>query len=1574
MIKFSTSLKPQDTSSFLFSTLLSRTILLCIFLINAFSLQAQNSCGCVDCPKAIPDADTLISAVNITGALSNNLAAPGQGVCKVCVKFSHGFVSDLKIILISPVGQRITLIAPISQQGYTPLSKWNVCFVPCSAVPNPDPGFPAQWSNSGWGAFGNYTGSYHPYQGACLEDFNLGPVNGTWRLMVIDGDDLQVGTLQDWTIEFCDPNGLDCIRCEANAGSLTSYPAVTACKGSSSLKLTIPPTYTTSNPAPSGAYYGYSYIVSRNDTIVRIQPTTDYRNLPAGNYTICGMSYRLTDAAKIPSPNNKLTLTQLKSQLVGASPLFCGKITNSCIPMTILPTYVQSKTVTACVFYEFNGTKIFNSGTYQGKWKSKDGCDSIINLTLTVNQPKIVNRNASTCAGKPYSFGNKLLTSSGIYRDTTISKITGCDSITFLTLLVFDANIYNDNKTICDGDSLKFGKRFVKKEGTYRDTIKTAKGCDSIIVLDLKLKKGSVKLIDTTVCENSCFKFQSIDYCKTGVYDIKLNVKSSNGCDSVVRINLKIFPHLKDTLRRQICQGDTIRIGKNKYFQTGNYFDLLKAKNGCDSASIWSFIEVKNVITVNLKKDICQGESFSFNGKIYNSSTTQTANNKSKNGCDSITNLTLMVHPKYNLSKKFYVCYGDTLKIGNNKYFKNGFYKDTLKTAWGCDSIIQSEVIALPKLETYLTQKLCEPSVIVVGNKVYSKSGIYRDTLSSVNGCDSVIRLDLTIYPKIDITINESYCFGDNPVDFPKTGIYKKIFKTQIGNCDSTVTYDVIVYPEIKKTINAQICTGSSYSIGNQIFTTAGQHIVKDTSDVTGCDSTIVLNLTLTNQIKNNLTLKLCDGESVTIGSKKYEKTTKDTVLLKSFAGCDSIVYLDLTINPRHLIELEHTLCDGDCIKIGGINYCKSGTTILENKNRLGCDSVTIIKINIKKRPVTEFTAILCYGECYKLGKKIICVTGFHQDTLTAANGCDSILSLDLTIRPQKKDSIYQIICAESSQAEGIFTTILKTSQGCDSIIVNQYKKMPKKTATIKKRLCRGENIVINNKVFDKTGIYTEIIKDVGMYKCDSTISLEINVIDSIVVNKKDSVCNNQPYFHHGQLISQPKKIAERYNLSGACDSIFNLDVYFKSCLINFEVKSTSINCINQNGGSLIVNGLDSAFLTFFYAWRPINSPNFSPTITIKGNQADTIPNLAAGEYEIKIWTESGWTKIEKLTIQDIKPLKAQLNVSDYQGFGVSCDGKDDGSITIQVNSGTAPYQYLWNGGFKTDKRAQISAGKYQVTITDAENCQLVLDTTLIAPPPITMKIISKNLTCFQSMDGVIQIDSVYKAIPPYIYSIDAHAYTSSNKFQNLNASKHLILIKDKRGCVGDTIIALTEPDEIVVNLGRDTTINMGEIVKIQATVNLAPTQIQKLIWNDFITPTCATCLDVTVLPSQNTGYLLTVIDKNNCVGRDEMYVFVKDLPLFAPNSFSPNDDGINDGFTIFGDDNIFKISSLRIFNRWGDMVFEGLNFPPNDYTKGWDGKYKNVEQQGAVYIFVAEIEFRDKRKQVIKGEVLLIR
>jgi gliding motility-associated-like protein len=1547
----------------------------CFLLLSFLSLfqsetQAQYACGCVNCPQNIIDNNSITSIIDVKGAISNNLATAPQGVCRVCVKFKHDFVSDLQVSLISPAGQSIVLLAPVSQQGFTPFSTWNVCFVPCAAIPSPDPGFPAQWTNAGWGALGNYKGSYHPFDG-CLEDFNLGAVNGAWKLVVKDGDNLQAGVLFDWSIEFCDPNGIDCIRCEAKGGNLASYPAVSACKGNSKLLLTIPPKYTSSNPAPSAAYYGYNYVISKNDTIKRIQPTADLRTLPAGKYNVCGLSYRLIDAAKIPIADGKLTVTQLKAQIASVAPPYCAQVSAVCVPVEILPNPVTNLDSTACRCVTLNKIKYCQSGFYQQKFKTIEGCDSTVNINVNIIPPRSVTLNATTCKGLPYIIGTKKYTRQGAYKDTLVSIVTGCDSFVTLNLLVRDPNVLNYTKTICEGDSISQAGKYYKTQKIHIDTIKTVAGCDSILKLDLKVNKGNAKNINESRCEGDFVLIEGKKYDKTGIYNIKLNEKSSNGCDSILQLNLKINPIYKDTLRKEICQGDTVRIGKKKYFLTGNHIDTLRSKANCDSI-IYSFIEVKNKISINLKKHICQGEIFRFNGKNLSVSGTYNAAGKSKNGCDSLTELILTVHPKPFIKRDYTVCYGDTLKIGTHRYAKTGLYRDTLKTAFGCDSVHESNVVALPRLERYISPKLCKPAVLIIGKYVHTETGIYLDSLKSSTGCDSIIRVDLTVNSPKDTIINLSYCFGKNPSEYPTSKDYIKKLKTAT-NCDSTITFRVKIYPENKTVITTQICTGAGYTIGNQRFTTAGQHIVKDTSWLTGCDSTIILNLSVTNQIRVTLDKKICESDSIVVGGKAYySDQNKLEIPLKSDAGCDSIVTLNLQVNPRHFIKIEETICDGSCIVIGGVKYCKGGLYTIETKNRFGCDSLVSIVITIKKRPVTDITASICYGEFYQLGKKKIYESGFHQDTLKAVNGCDSILSLDLNVKPLSKDSIFEIVCYESTLKAGITKSVFKAKNGCDSTYIINRVKLNEKKATLQQTLCKGQTISVGNTIFDKSGTFNVVVPNVGKHKCDSTIILTINVLDSLVENKAVVLCNGETYQHHGVIFSKPINLKEKHTSVNNCDSIYNLSVSVVACKMKYRLSEKPLTCKSNIDAAIIIQGLDSAYINYFYTWTKLSSGFFSNQTILKGNEKDTISGLSAGKYIVRIHNGAGLIKEDTITFVTPKPLTASAQLSNYQGFGLTCANGKDGKISLTVSGGTAPYRYRWNNGMIAANRIGLSAGRYTVVITDSLDCSTVLDTILSQPKAVEVGLKIKTLTCYKSEDGAIEITGITNGTPPYTYSFDRQAFSSTTRFERLSAVPHIISIKDSKGCITDTAFFLKQPDKIKIDLGLDTTINVGEKVLIQASVNLPTAEIKRILWSDFVTPTCPTCLATLVSPTKNTGYLLTIFDKNNCVGFDEYFIFVKDLPIYIPTAFSPNDDGINDGFTIFGDDKVFKIKSLQIYNRWGDIVFDAQNLLPNDPTLGWDGKYKGTRQQTAVFVYTTVIELFDGTTQTLKGEVFL--
>ena len=91
------------------------------------------------------------------------------------------------------------------------------------------------------------------------------------------------------------------------------------------------------------------------------------------------------------------------------------------------------------------------------------------------------------------------------------------------------------------------------------------------------------------------------------------------------------------------------------------------------------------------------------------------------------------------------------------------------------------------------------------------------------------------------------------------------------------------------------------------------------------------------------------------------------------------------------------------------------------------------------------------------------------------------------------------------------------------------------------------------------------------------------------------------------------------------------------------------------------------------------------------------------------------------------------------------------------------------------------------------------------------------------------------------------------------------------------------------------------------------------------------------------------------------------------PNTFSPNNDGMNDYFYPRSG-SAYTISSLVIFNRWGQKLFEKTNFPSNNYSYGWDGKYMNREQAADVYIYMMELQCTDGKKIIKKGNITLLR
>lgn len=251
--------------------------------------------------------------------------------------------------------------------------------------------------------------------------------------------------------------------------------------------------------------------------------------------------------------------------------------------------------------------------------------------------------------------------------------------------------------------------------------------------------------------------------------------------------------------------------------------------------------------------------------------------------------------------------------------------------------------------------------------------------------------------------------------------------------------------------------------------------------------------------------------------------------------------------------------------------------------------------------------------------------------------------------------------------------------------------------------------------------------------------------------------------------------------------------------------------------------------------------------------------------------------------------------------------------------------------------------------------------------------------SCFDDDDGqiFIQAGTAYSGAVNIL--LNGNIYRENTDLPltitGLKSDVYEVELTDAAGCVKIESIDLTQPDKLLLNLGKDREIIKGDIVKIDAENNLF--DIAELNWIlGTATLSCTDCLNPIATPLETTFYKLSLTDEMGCEVTEQLRVFVKtEIPVFAPTAFSPNNDGENDAFTLFGDaEKVTQIKELQVFDRWGNLLFSQADFAPNDESEGWKGDFRGQEMKNDVYVWVARVQFFDGEVELLKGAVSLVR
>ncbi|MBK8672943.1 MAG: hypothetical protein IPN93_08125 [Bacteroidetes bacterium] len=295
----------------------------------------------------------------------------------------------------------------------------------------------------------------------------------------------------------------------------------------------------------------------------------------------------------------------------------------------------------------------------------------------------------------------------------------------------------------------------------------------------------------------------------------------------------------------------------------------------------------------------------------------------------------------------------------------------------------------------HIDTSICEGQNILIGSNLYTTSGSFIDTLVGVGVCDSIINLSLTVLPRILNNFSVEICEGSSVTVgtnvYTTSGVYSDTLLSSSG-CDSVVNLTLTVVPRIINNLSLEICEGSSVTVGTNVYTTSG--VYSDTLlSSSGCDSVVNLTLTVVSRIINNLSLEICEGSSVTVGTNVYTTSGVYSDTLLSSSGCDSVVNLTLTVVSRIINNLSLEICEGSSVTVGTNVYTTSGVysdTLLSSS---GCDSVVNLTLTVVSRIINNLSLEICEGSSVTVGTNVYTTSGVYSDT---CGGCDSRLFIDI--------------------------------------------------------------------------------------------------------------------------------------------------------------------------------------------------------------------------------------------------------------------------------------------------------------------------------------------------------------------------------------------------------------------------------------------------------------------------------------------------------------------------------------------------------------------------------------------------
>ncbi len=738
-----------------------------------------------------------------------------------------------------------------------------------------------------------------------------------------------------------------------------------------------------------------------------------------------------------------------------------GCDSSASLVLRIIPTKTAEKYDTACVKYAYRyGTEertteedanwnfrydYDTTFTFDNGKKVTVKGDSMLTLHVKVNKPKLVVIPTPFVVCNDTVWNGISITKPGQYEYITQSTVTGCDSTTKAIFRVRYTNVIDTTVVVCD--EFTWNKNGVKYTASAIDAVHVPYSdgkCDSIIYnLNLTVNKSSEGDVNVSLPQSELANYsveghkgfvpEAVKKEDGSVVALTLTpeesaknsflsrIKNSAFCDSTVNVHITLLQSSDTTkLNDNICRADlpyALTVDGVNYHVYGDTTVMTKNKIGGDSI-VTLALTINEASTYTEKVDIC-GLSYEWNGKTYTESTTDVYHTLNAAGCDSTVNLYLTLRKPTYLVEDHSVC--------DSMLWNGVWYKES--------HIATAELIE----KTFK---------VAIGDETGETLPYYVEPKPNQAGCDSVVILNLTVTKTV---------YGDLKYE---------------TSCDAF-----------------QWLSNDDHLDGK--YTESGRYEARTTSHLSNCDSVAYLDLTILKSTYLDTVLKVCENKPMVFDGKSIEGDT--TFVIANAAGCDSIINVTVQTFPVYDTTVSIVTCDTVVEWLGEIYTATGSYTKTLKTKACDCDSVVTLNLTINPSPVVNLTETAC-GR-YELNGKYYTESGIVKDTFTSVHGCDSIVIVDLTVTKMElvaPDTV-KVLAGEDCKSEVNLDQMKPTLNFCDPTAAADYSYSmdslvwsvvtPNGTATVE----NGDTIYWRVDLSDQVGKLDSVVMKQIVSVVDST-------------------------------------------------------------------------------------------------------------------------------------------------------------------------------------------------------------------------------------------------------------------------------------------------------------------------------------------------------------------------------------------------------------------------------------------------------------------------------------------------------